>query len=86
MFRSKDPPRVGSCSTPFWVEVASSLACSRPPPVPQARVATPPILTSRTATTIPFTPRPRTPDAAFTSVHGERTGTSTSGASFSGEV
>ena len=66
-----------------WTGAASSLACSRPPPAPRARLATP-ILTSRT--TASSTPSPRTPDAVFTPVRGGRTGTSTSSVSASGEV
>ena len=57
--------------------------CSHPPPAPRARVATP-ILTLRTSAS--STPSPRTIAAVFTPARGERTGTLTSGISFSGEV
>jgi len=58
---------------------ASSLGCSRPPPAPRARVATP-VQTSRTMTS--STPSPRViPDAAFTPVRGGRTATLMSGVS-----
>ena len=70
-------------ATSSWIAAASSLACSRPPPVPHVWVATP-ILTLRIATS--STPSPRTPDVVFTPVRGGRTGMSTSGVSFSGEV
>ena len=57
----------------YWNAAASMLGYSRPPPAPRARVATP-IPTLRTATS--SAPSPRTPDAAFTTVRGGRTGTS----------
>jgi len=70
-------------ATSSWIAAASSLACSRPPPAPRVRLATP-ILTSRTTTS--STPSLWTPDAVFTPVRGERTGMSTSGVSFLGFV
>jgi len=66
------------------IAVASSLACSRPPPAPRARLVTP-VLTSRTAAfSISST---RTPDAAFRPVvRGGNTETSMPGISFSSEM
>ena len=67
-------------ATSSWVAAPSSLACSRLPPASRVRVATTPILTSRTTTS--STPSSQTPDTVLTPVRCEQTGVLTSGVSF----
>ena len=88
MFRSMNRREWGRAALFAWSDLISDrsrklVGLQSPPPAPNVLVATP-ILTSRTTTS--STPSPQTPDVVFTPVRGGRSGMSTSGVGFSGEV